>query len=63
MEVHQLRVVNERFDLNEKIEKLTNFFDTETYQGLDHSEQRRLIKQQGIMIEYRDVLDSRIEAF
>lgn len=63
MEVHQLRVVNERFDLNEKMDKLSKFLDSTTFYNLPASEQGRLVEQLGIMNQYRDILDRRIAAF
>jgi hypothetical protein len=63
MQPHQHRVTVERAELNEKIEKLAKFFDTEMYQSLPMAEQGRMLQQLKHMIDYRHVLDNRIAAF
>lgn len=63
MEPHQDRVVKERYELNEKIEKLDAFTKGETFKGVDEKEQARLLKQLDIMRQYSAILAERIEAF
>ena len=63
MEAHQQRVVAEKTDLDEKIEKLKSFFDTEVFKGLDIAEQNRLTVQVAAMQLYSQVLGHRITAF
>lgn len=63
MQPHQERVVEERADLDYKMDKLSAFLDSNTYYNLPAGEQGRLVEQLGIMNQYRDVLDRRISAF
>lgn len=63
MEAHQQRVVVEAAELNEKITKLAEFFNSKIYAGIDPAEQSRLRKQHAIMHDYHDILQERIAAF
>ena len=63
LQPHQQRVVDEKRDLDEKIEKLNAFFRTSTFHGLDGAEQGRLSRQAGIMMQYSSMLAERIAAF
>lgn len=63
MEAHQQRVVDEKAELDEKLEKLIAFFDTPIYADLEYPEQARLKRQSQIMKEYSFILGARIEAF
>lgn len=63
MQAHQERVVAERTELDDKMDKLSKFLDTNTYYNLAEGEKGRLVEQLGIMNQYRDVLDRRIAAF
>lgn len=63
MEAHQERVITEKADLDEKIEKLRAFFTTSLFGGLDGEEQDRLSRQFGYMCSYSAVLGERIMVF
>lgn len=63
MQAHQERVVAERAELDDKMDKLSKFLDTNTYYNLSEGEKGRLVEQLGIINQYRDVLDRRIAAF
>lgn len=63
MEAHQERVITEKADLDEKIEKLRVFFTTPLFGGLDGAEQDRLSRQFSYMCSYSAVLEERIAAF
>ena len=63
MQPHQQRVVEERVELDNKMDKLSKFLDTNTYYNLSEGEKGRLVEQLGVMNQYRDVLDRRIAAF
>ena len=64
MQLHQQRVVDEQSELNEKINKLSDFIKTSPlFEGLPIDEQERLMRQKYYMIEYSDVLAERIAAF
>lgn len=63
MEAFQTRVIEEKAELDEKIEKLQAFFGTDIYPTLDTAEQMRLQMQHHLMTGYSLVLQQRIEAF
>lgn len=65
MEAHQDRVVAEKAELDDKIEKLHNFIHglNTPYAGLDSWEKSRLSSQLRIMHSYSDVLGRRVKAF
>jgi hypothetical protein len=63
LQPHQQRVIAERAELRERLDKLTCFISTQDFLGIQYAEQNRLIRQQGLMQELRDVLDERIAAF
>ena len=61
---HQQRVVQERDDLNEKIEKLTVFIeDSPIFRALPDIDAEHLIGQRGAMLLYKEYLDRRIARF
>lgn len=63
MQPHQQRVVDEKRELDEKIEKLAAFFNTEIYRGLRSADQSLLSKQLHFMTGYSEVLRDRISLF
>jgi hypothetical protein len=64
MKPHQERVVQERTDLAEKLEKLDAFLgDTAKFRALDFSDGCLLVEQSEIMRAYVEVLDARIARF
>ncbi len=63
MQPHQQRVVDEKAELDEKMDKLTAFIDTPVFSGLDAAEQERLVRQLHHMGHYTAVLAERIRAF
>lgn len=63
MQPHQQRVVTERDELAEKLTKLNSFIGGEIFNGLPADERVRLAKQAGLMKDYIDILNERIEAF
>lgn len=60
---HQQRVVTEKAELDEKLNKLLAFHGTATFNALPEAEQERLIRQSVAMDEYSAVLAERIAAF
>lgn len=62
-EPHQLRVIEERKELDLKIEKLQSFFNTVIFKGLDQLDKSLLIEQEIAMISYSDILKQRINRF
>jgi len=63
MEAHQIRVVEEKKELDEKLQKLGDFCNTPIFNGLPDAEIQRLNRQYMIMELYSQVLGERIEAF
>ena len=63
LQPHQRRVVTEKAELDEKIDKLTAFMDGPVFSGLDEAEQERLVRQLHYMGHYTAVLSERIAAF
>ena len=63
LQPHQRRVVVEHAEYVDRINKLQAFIDGPIYKGVDIDEQDRLSKQLVIMVQLRDILAQRIEAF
>jgi hypothetical protein len=63
LQPHQQRVVEEKSDLDTKLEKLGDFCNTPIFAGLEQAEQNRLNRQFLIMELYAQVLGERIAAF
>ena len=63
MHPHQQRVVNEKSELSEKLDKLETFEGGAIYTSLPPAEQSRLTRQLLIMKLYEQVLSERIAAF
>lgn len=60
---HQLRVVAEKAQLDDKVGKLSAFFNTDLFKGLPTKEAELLTAQLGAMREYSDLLAERIALF
>lgn len=60
---HQTRVVDEKTQLDEKLDKLLDFLHTSLFETLPQAEQNRLKLQSMIMAAYSEVLRQRIGAF
>jgi len=63
MQPHQQRVVEEKNELSEKLDKLETFEGGQIYSNLPPAEQSRLARQLLIMKLYEQVLSERIAAF
>jgi hypothetical protein len=64
MQPHQQRVVDEKAELDEKLEKLEKFIhENDLFQKLPSDEQERMCRQQNAMKQYSEVLGERIAAF
>ena len=59
----QYRVILERKDLVEKLDKLIAFMGTDLFADLDSDERYRLILQRDAMQSYAYILQDRIAAF
>lgn len=63
MKPFQERVVEEKKQLDEKIEKLNTFLDHVEISSIPQDEWERLTRQQALMLSYSQVLGERIEHF
>lgn len=63
MEAYQERVVDERADLDGKLQRLAAFGGGSMFVTLPAEEQKRLRRQLAAMREYLTVLDERIAAW
>lgn len=60
---HQLRVVGEKVELDDRLTKLTAFLDTDRFKALDQPERHRLEYQANLMTSLSHVLTDRIAEF
>jgi hypothetical protein len=63
MQPHQQRVVEEKAELDNKIQKLNAFFHSSIFSSLPEAEKDRMKRQVGVMEEYSSILQERINAF
>lgn len=63
MQAHQQRVVDEKSELDDRLNKLTAFFDKPIFAAVPEDEQGRLLRQREIMGQYSQILGERIAAF
>jgi hypothetical protein len=63
LQPHQKRVVDEERELCDKLQKLLEFIETDTFRDLVDAEQLRLLLQLTYMDLYCKVLRARIEEF
>lgn len=63
MEAYQTRVVEEKQELDSRLEKLQLFVASTRFDGVPNSEQERMKRQLRIMKDYSQVLSERIDAF
>lgn len=63
LQPHQQRVVEEKAELDDKIEKLTAFIAGGLFKTLPSDECSRLTRQRVAMLDYSRILGARIEAF
>lgn len=60
---HELRVIAEKTELDDKIAKLNAFTGSPTFSALEHEDQRLLRSQLVAMGGYTEILRRRIERF
>lgn len=63
MKLHEQRVIDEKTELDIKLEKLKAFPETSIFKALPADERDRLGKQAMAMQDYSDILAERIAAF
>ena len=64
-QAHELRVIEEKKELDEKLEKLTAFTKSPKFRDIvkDDNQASLLIKQRGVMSLYSSILKERIDLF
>ena len=60
MEAFKVRLINEQFDLQEKISKLMPFIESENFNKIDDSQQKLLRDQLDAMERYNSILVERL---
>lgn len=60
---YQERVIEEKSELDKKIESLTSFLKSESATKIDHNEVDRMQRQLDCMVAYSEILGERIVAF
>ena len=63
MQPHEQRVVDEKVELDTRLEKLRAFFTTPIFQELDYHDQWLLKLQENVMSDYSEILETRIARF
>ena len=63
MEDWQLRILDERKEVSDRLAKLDRFLDSEFSFKMDLTDRYLLIKQSVVMAEYVNILDKRIHRF
>lgn len=61
MEDFKIRLINEQLDLEEKLNKLNDFNQSEKAETIDPIQRDLLIIQAGAMYTYNEILKTRIE--
>ena len=62
LEPHQYRLLNERAELRDRLEKLLTFINCAAFRSVPPAERDRLQRQANHMGEYLNVLNERVEA-
>jgi len=60
---YRQRVIEERIELEGRLNKLAAFTFSNTYAALPEAERSRLLRQYNLMVELSGVLEERIKAF
>ena len=60
MDAFKVRLINEQFDLQEKISKLKPFIESENFNKIDDSQQKLLMDQLDAMERYNNILVERL---
>ena len=60
---HQQRVVDEKMELDTKLNKLGEFLETEIFKNLQKEDKELLKEQYDIMFNYSSILNRRIKRF
>lgn len=60
MEAFKVRLINEQFELQEKINKLKPFIESENFKKVDKYQQKLLKEQVDVMDKYNQILIERL---
>ena len=60
MDAFKVRLINEQFDLQEKISKLKPFIESENFNKVDASQQKLLSDQLDVMERYNSIIVERL---
>lgn len=60
---HEQRVIEERYELEAKLEKLNEFMKTDIFNGLPSQQRLLMSAQSSAMANYANILASRIDLF
>lgn len=63
MQAHEQRVIEEKKELDQKLEKLNAFTGTPTFSALGEEDTMLLLKQLRVMEQYSSILQQRIDRF
>jgi hypothetical protein len=63
MQAFQERVIQEQKELEEKLDKLTDFLQTDTFLNLEEKDRELLLAQHTHMVAYNTTLALRIKRF
>lgn len=63
LEAYQQRVVDEKQELDSKLDKLRAFLKTDTALGMPFLDRNLMVEQERVMTKYSDVLAERINRF
>jgi hypothetical protein len=63
MKPYQKRVIDEKDLLDEKLDKLNKFIESDAFDDLKDDDRKLLIKQEDAMSIYSDILEERIDRF
>jgi hypothetical protein len=63
LQPHQIRVLAEKDELDQRLQRLVAFMNTATFTELSEAEQARMRRQQDLMAELSAILGERIDAF
>ena len=63
MKPYQKRVIEEKSYLDDKLDRLTKFIESDAFDELDADDRRLLVKQEDAMTIYSEILEERIDKF
>jgi len=61
LQLHQIRVIEEKSELDGRLRRLTEFIESPTFHTLTATESMLLVEQSGAMARYSAILGKRID--